>query len=64
MRIRLDIPDKIPYKLVKKAHQEGMTVNNLVLRSIQAMLKNEARPAEVRRPPGNRIRKPRIFAPR
>jgi hypothetical protein len=41
MRIRLDIPDKIPYKLVKKAHQEGMTVNDLVLPSIQAMLKTK-----------------------
>jgi hypothetical protein len=42
MRIRLDIPDKIPYKLAKKAHQEGMTVNDLVLRSIQAMLKKRS----------------------
>jgi len=51
MRITLDIPDQLHSKLANKVHQEGITVNALILRSIQAMLEVKAKPAGVRKPP-------------
>lgn len=51
MRIKLDIPDKIHSKLLKEADREGVTANDLIVRSIQGMLKDETNPARKRKPP-------------
>jgi len=51
VRFTLDIPVELHSKLLKRAQREDLTVNDFILRSIQAMLKDEAKPAGVRRPP-------------
>ena len=38
VRVRLDIPDRLHSKLVRRAHQEGNTANNLILRCVEVML--------------------------
>jgi hypothetical protein len=40
-RIRLDVPDKLYSKLVRKARQRGITADNLIVRSVQTLIDNE-----------------------
>lgn len=51
MKIRLDIPDKTVTRLKKRARQEGVAMNYLILRSIEAMLTDAAMSRPRRRPP-------------
>jgi uncharacterized protein YicC (UPF0701 family) len=51
VKLRLDIPDKTLTRLKKKARQEGVAVNDLVLRTIEAMLANAAKVGLKRSPP-------------
>lgn len=51
MKITLDIPNKIQAKLLKKAQHEGVSVNDLIVRSIRATLKDEEKPVRGRKPP-------------
>ncbi|HME35840.1 MAG TPA: hypothetical protein VKF84_11420 [Candidatus Sulfotelmatobacter sp.] len=51
MKIKLDIPDKIHSRLKKKANQKGATVNDLILRAIEAMLTEGAKPRPRRKLP-------------
>jgi len=58
VKIWLDIPDKFHSKLKKKARREGTTVKALILRSVQAMLKDKAKSQQRRRPPTTEAEKP------
>ncbi len=53
VRIKLDIPDKIQFSLKKKAHREGVSVNNLILHSIEAMLSRRKPPVIQAKRPGS-----------
>jgi hypothetical protein len=51
VRFTLDIPVELHSKLLKRAQREGITVNNLILRSVQSSLKVAAKPRRRRNPP-------------
>jgi hypothetical protein len=58
VKLKLDIPEKTLTRLKKKARQEGVAVNDLFVRSIEAMLANAANVGLKRRPPIIESKKP------
>jgi hypothetical protein len=51
MKIRLDIPEGLYSKLVKRAQQEKISINDFIVRSARSLLGGKARPRGIRRPP-------------
>jgi predicted HicB family RNase H-like nuclease len=51
MKIRLDIPEKLHSKMTKKAQQEGISLNDFIVRSARSLLEDKANPLGIRRPP-------------
>jgi len=51
VKIRLDIPEKLHSKLVKRVQQEGISINDFILRSARSILGDKAKPRGIRRPP-------------
>jgi hypothetical protein len=51
VKIRLDIPDKLQSKLVKRVHQEGISINDFILKSARSILRDKAKAIGIRRPP-------------
>jgi hypothetical protein len=58
VRVWLEIPNTLHSKLVRKARQEGITANNLIVRSVQGMLDDKKKSGS-RKPPVIDSEKPR-----
>jgi hypothetical protein len=58
VKTRIDIPDKVGLRLKKKSRQAGTTVNDPIVRSINARLTGGAKFQSKRRPPVIESEKP------
>jgi hypothetical protein len=51
VKIRLDIPEKLHSKLEKRAQQEGISINDFIVRSARSLLGNKTKPRGIHRHP-------------
>jgi hypothetical protein len=58
VKTRIDIPDEVRSRLKKKSHQAGITVDDPIVRSINATLTDGAKFQPKRRPPVIESEKP------